>query len=673
MVRDKAEDSKAGPYAISAQAYVVDGMPPLPLKPGTKRPVLAGYHGWEGKWVDAIIARKWARQYGNLDVAIRLPKWIICFDVDDYEGKAGGQTLKELEAELGPLPDTIRSTARWGEGQSGIKWFRVPPKYQDKHWAGIAGPGIEIVSWFDRVAVVWPSTHHTGKQYRWYDEETGSELEWPEWDIPELPLKWCRRFTDDALRGSSTKVSNIPAWLKKHASGKPCAQMIITNNLWSDRFEEANSISTKHDVALRGIRAILGDCAAGHTGAWDALANLRKDFMEARAYSSRARRSEADVEWRGMVKGAVELVAGEMKPVHRRCYAATESRPEFKKSGSELLAGIKNGSWLNVQTFAPLEFAIPQLIPEGLSVLAGPPKAGKSVILLQFGLSAARGGELFGMEVDKHKVLYLALEDSDRRMQQRCRELMGGEDIPDWFDYLLNVSPGELIDTIHEYIKEYKQYHPLVMVDTLGKILEAPRNGEPTYERDYRIVCDLKTQADHYPGSAVLASRHTKKGKSDDWLDLVSGTNAIAGAADTILALQRMRGSSDGVLHVTGRDLEDSEFALKIDRPLGWALDGEDMEEASRRMTTVRTLSGKVLGDRSTKLVVFVEDNPEGVKPQEIADELGISIKDARTYIDRSLDAGRIRRISRGVYGPIAKQSLSRDDKDHGEDESPFG
>ena len=277
------------------------------------------------------------------------------------------------------------------------------------------------------------------------------------------------------------------------------------------------------------------------------------------------------------------------------------------------------------------------------------------------------------MEVNKHKVLYLALEDSDRRMQQRCWELLGGEDIPDWFDYILEVKPGNLIATVRAYIREYKQHNPLVMIDTLGKVLVGSKANESDYDRDYRIVCDLKAQADHYPGSSVLASRHVKKGKSDDWLDLISGTNAITGAADTILSLQRTRGSKEGVLHITGRDLDDNEYALNIERPLGWTLDGDDLNEASNRVTEVRTLNGRILGDRTTMLVEFVKDNPSGVTPKEIADELGISVKDTQTYIYRSMNAGRITRISRGVYGPIGKQSVSRDDKDHGEDESPFG
>lgn len=653
------------PYAQAAQAYIGDGLSPLPLKPGTKRPRLAGYHGWEGKWVDAVVARKWAGKYGKLDVAIRLPKWIICFDVDDYEGKAGGKTLRALERELGPLPQTIRSTARWGEGVSGIKWFRVPEKYQDSHWAGVAGPGIEIVSWFDRVAVVWPSMHRNGKQYRWYDEGEDHEVEWPEWDIPELPVAWCERFTGESARGAVVKIRNVPAWLMKNTdNGPPCVQMKLTNNLWCDRIAEADGAGGVHDAALKGVRAILGDCSNGHAGAWDALASLRKDFLDAISGRDRARRLSAVNEWRDMVKGAVALVAGHMKPLEESCSADEtlddDDDPSQSGKDAKLLANIKNGSWLNAQTFAPLEFAIPELVPEGLSVLAGPPKAGKSVIMLQFGLEAALGGEIFGMEVGRHRVLYLALEDGHRRMQQRCRELMNGDDIPDWFDYIIEVDPGKLIATVRAYIKEYKKHKPLVMVDTLGKVLTGSKNGESDYDRDYRVVSDLKRQADDYQGSSVLASRHTKKGKSEDWVDMISGTNAITGAADTILALKRTRGTHEGTLHVTGRDLDDNEYALSIDRPRGWALDGGDLLEAAGNAVK----SKSALGAASLAVMEFVDDHPFGVNARQVSDECGMTPKEANTQLTNLYNSGRINRISKGLYGPYQKQRVSKDEDD---------
>ena len=44
----------------------------------------------------------------------------------------------------------------------------------------------------------------------------------------------------------------------------------------------------------------------------------------------------------------------------------------------DLLAGLHTGAWLDMQEFPPLAFAVPGIIPEGFTLLVGPPKAGKS-------------------------------------------------------------------------------------------------------------------------------------------------------------------------------------------------------------------------------------------------------------------------------------------------------
>ena len=104
----------------------------------------------------------------------------------------------------------------------------------------------------------------------------------------------------------------------------------------------------------------------------------------------------------------------------------------------ELLDGIRNGAWLDAQKFEPLRYAVPGLVPEGLSILVGPPKIGKSWWTLDACLAVSAGGYALGcIPVGAARpVLYLALEDSDRRMQDRCRQLLDGAVIPSRFDYI---------------------------------------------------------------------------------------------------------------------------------------------------------------------------------------------------------------------------------------------
>jgi RecA-family ATPase len=81
---------------------------------------------------------------------------------------------------------------------------------------------------------------------------------------------------------------------------------------------------------------------------------------------------------------------------------------------------MHNGAWLNSQQFPPLQYAVPELLPEGLVVLAGPPKIGKSWLIHHWALECARGGKVFGQKCNKRHTLYLALEDGHRRIQTQC-------------------------------------------------------------------------------------------------------------------------------------------------------------------------------------------------------------------------------------------------------------
>ncbi|MDP8969802.1 MAG: AAA family ATPase, partial [Actinomycetota bacterium] len=109
---------------------------------------------------------------------------------------------------------------------------------------------------------------------------------------------------------------------------------------------------------------------------------------------------------------------------------------EAAERAAQLLAGLKNGEWLDAQEFPALTFAVPGLIPEGSTLLVGPPKIGKSWFVLACALAVASGGRaLSTIKVEQRPVFYLALEDGDRRLQERCRILLPGEPIPAAFDY----------------------------------------------------------------------------------------------------------------------------------------------------------------------------------------------------------------------------------------------
>jgi RecA-family ATPase len=227
----------------------------------------------------------------------------------------------------------------------------------------------------------------------------------------------------------------------------------------------------------------------------------------------------------------------------------------YPSDADRLLADTRNGAWLDAQVFSPLIYAVPGLVPEGSVLLVGPPKIGKSWLVLIIALAAASGGKALGLAIPKRPVLYLALEDGDRRLQDRCRRLLADDPIPPEFEYRTQVEPGRVSDTIAAWVHWHKEPPPLVILDTLGRVLPPAQLGESSYQRDYRVGTTLKRIVDGHPGMTLLVNHHDRKANAEDFVDAVSGTHGLAGAADTIIVLTRDRQETLGKLKVTGRDV----------------------------------------------------------------------------------------------------------------------
>jgi len=124
--------------------------------------------------------------------------------------------------------------------------------------------------------------------------------------------------------------------------------------------------------------------------------------------------------------------------------------------------------------------------------------------------------------------------------------------------------------------------------------------------------------------------------------------------------LVRKRNEAEGLLKIVSRDMDDAEYALLLERPLGWSLDGDDLLEAAGNAVTSKSKLGDKLGERSLAVIEFVNDHPDGVTIAEVAEAVGLSPKDATTYLHLNYQSGYIERLKRGIYGPIRKLRVSR-------------
>lgn len=263
------------------------------------------------------------------------------------------------------------------------------------------------------------------------------------------------------------------------------------------------------------------------------------------------------------------------------------------------------------------------------------------------GLGCAAGGSVFSkIHVKQRPVLYLALEDGHRRLQSRFRHLMYGDSIPAGIYLVTKAQPAQVVPMIAEFIGMHPGAKPLVILDTLGKVKPPKSAGQESYSADYAIGSKLKGVIDSAPGASLIAVHHTRKAESSDFIDAVSGTQGIAGSADFILVLTRRRKDTSAVLAVTGRDVQENEYALTMDDGR-WLLDGMDLMDAAATVDRRRESDG--LGERSSEVVDYVNRH-RSVKTAAVAAQFDMDNKAASNLLNRLHKAGRIGKGDRGVF-----------------------
>lgn len=274
--------------------------------------------------------------------------------------------------------------------------------------------------------------------------------------------------------------------------------------------------------------------------------------------------------------------------------------PEMKQ---ELTFSSFSAKDLDGEEIEATPFIVDQLLPCGLTIMAAPPKTGKSWLCLALADAVASGATFWGHKVTSGEVQYLALEDSKSRLQSRLKAI--GSSMPRNLHFVLRgamtLETG-LLDQITNWIDEHPETR-LIILDTLQRIKGAAQYGIDAYAGDYARLAPLQELAVEKK-VAILAVHHFKKQGNfalDDAFERMSGSTALFGASDCAWAIFGKRGSEEMTLHVTGRDVFDNEYKIKFDASTKrWQLLGnsEQLEEqrksdeynASPLVNTIREL-----------------------------------------------------------------------------------
>ena len=286
-----------------------------------------------------------------------------------------------------------------------------------------------------------------------------------------------------------------------------------------------------------------------------------------------------------------------------------------------------------------MEWIVEQFLPPGVSLFVGRPKQGKSWLVLGIGLLVAAGRPVFGLRSTKCDVLYMALEDSERRLQGRTRKLMASHGLTDQdiqgFHYAIHAPRlGENLEESLCSLLDINKLIRFVIIDVMTKIRTGRKGNQSVYEYDYDVGNRLKAVSKHCPDVAFLIVHHQNKGQGDA-IDSISGTHGLAGGFDNTYALINEGGGIE--LHINGRDIEDSDPI-----PLLKGDDGMWTLQSRESAIDIRN------GDTRNMIIDALKNGYSS--PKDISESTGIDPNTLNSSLRRMCNQNIVVKESRGKY-----------------------
>lgn len=367
-------------------------------------------------------------------------------------------------------------------------------------------------------------------------------------------------------------LSTMPDWLLEVASGNTLAEKSLPTQMSSSAKSQAPS-SRYGQRAMDRELVILGNTPKGSRND-----QLNKSAL-ALAQLAAGGQIEAEQAQNALryVAHTIGLGIDEIERTLKSGWQAGWQKPRDPK-GNEAARRptIISALALSEMVFAELQWAIPGILPEGLAILAGRPKFGKSFLSLQMAIAIATGeGKNFGVgELEAGDVLVCALEDSERRLRDRLRRMYPFGHAPERLHFATAWPRMDQagIAELEKWCDEHSKAR-LIILDTWRAIKPSSNGRASAYDEDANAAAPLLEFAKRRPGLAVLVIHHVRKTEADDVFDTISGTHGLTGIFDTLMVLARH--GEGAKLSAQGRDLDGYEKALERDpRTGGWIVNG---------------------------------------------------------------------------------------------------
>lgn len=581
------------PILEAARRYAGLGLHVIPLS--GKIPIFDNWYDAATR-DESTIAKWWAQNpASNVGIATGIKSNVFVVDIDPRH--RGDETYDSLVHKYGKQPPTCEVIT----GTNGRHLYYRMPNFDVRNAAGLF-PGIDIRGTGGQV-VGPPSIHPDTKQPYYWDGMKEIEEE----EIAQAP-DWLLDVLASKLQ-KKTKDQPVPVLIPKGVQHHTLVSLA----------GRLRSMGLTEEEMLPAM-LIVNRTRCQEPGKEENIRDICRSMMRYQPHD-RNLYSEAQRLWR--MTGRLERAEQEQK--------------------SDEIKTIDAWTLLRNPPASP-QVVVEGLLHNGLTIMAGPPKVGKSWFTLQLAMAVARNRTLAGFWPVNSPggVLYWALEESASRTGSRIRKLT---DVPDItlqnLEFVYESKPllGGGLEQIDQKIGERRP--SLVIIDTLlavcrGTSGPAGKRNDVMGE-DYQRIAVLQKLA-HKHGTAIVVVHHTAKySTGNDVIQSVAGSVGTTAAADCIWGMKRQP-AGRCALEIKGREVEDDTFmmALDLSGPIGWNVveQGNDANTSEER----------------DEIVELIRDTG-AISPAKIAAETRKKPVTVRSLLRRMVERGQLVRFESGTYG----------------------
>lgn len=240
---------------------------------------------------------------------------------------------------------------------------------------------------------------------------------------------------------------------------------------------------------------------------------------------------------------------------------------------------------------------------EGVNLIAGKPKLGKTTIERQKLAAAALGGPFFDSSfINPVKCAFLSLEEGEYLTRAKFKmgnfpdEALGSIQL--FFEWPRG---GDGVNQLDAYLKANPEVR-FVCIDSLTKFRSVPDVRANAFIEDYNAITMLHDLSKVHHGLCIDVIHHTRKAKSDDPMDDISGTYGLTAGCDSYVVL---RYHADGaMLHIGGRlwARDDNSYLIKKAENQRWEMVGPDGGLPDEQVETLRHVKASLSGMSGVKL-----------------------------------------------------------------------